>query len=235
MHLFSVATSADEKRRGATVAVLPIGAFEQHGSFLPLTTDTIVACLIAQRVATDHDLLLLPPVTISCSHEHEAFAGTVSISASTLATVIDDIRASLKRSGIERLVLVNAHGGNYVLSNIVQQSNVGGPCMTLFPGRGDWEAARQNAGLVTNNHDDMHAGELEASLLLVVVPDLVGQEFQQADFDASDRRHLLMLGVDGYSPSGVIGRPSLATAEKGRAILDGLAVSFESHLKHLDR
>ena len=131
--LMTTATSRDEQDRAARVAVLPVGSFEQHGAFLPLITDTVVACLIARRVSADYGLLLLPPVTLSCSHEHSGFAGTVSVSASTLAAVVADVAESLRASGIDRLAVVNGHGGNYVLSNVVQQANVAGPRMTLFP------------------------------------------------------------------------------------------------------
>jgi creatinine amidohydrolase len=62
-HFITTATAADAAAVNASVAVLPVGSFEQHSDFLPLATDTIVACLIAQRIATDHQLLLLPPVT----------------------------------------------------------------------------------------------------------------------------------------------------------------------------
>ncbi|MFJ9771997.1 creatininase family protein [Kitasatospora sp. NPDC101157] len=58
----------NERRHGAKIAVLPIGSFEQHGDHLPLTTDTVVASLIAQRIATDYDLFLLPPITLPRSH-----------------------------------------------------------------------------------------------------------------------------------------------------------------------
>jgi creatinine amidohydrolase len=78
--LITTATSRSERDRGAHVAVLPVGSFEQHGDFLPLITDTIVASVIARRLSTDYGLLL-PPVTLSCSHEHSSFAGTVSINA----------------------------------------------------------------------------------------------------------------------------------------------------------
>src|SRR5918998_2887151 len=101
--LITAATSADEAERGATVALLPVGSFEQHGDHLPLTTDTIIACVIANQLATAYNLLLLPPVTMSCSHEHEGFEGTVSISSRTLITIIDDIQVSLARSGIKHL------------------------------------------------------------------------------------------------------------------------------------
>src|SRR5213076_1611453 len=147
MTLLPTATSEDEKRRAAPVAVLPVGSFEQHGPSLPLTTDTIVACAIAERIAAAYDLFLLPPITISCSQEHNGWPGTVSISHTTLTAVITDVMASLRRTGPARLALVNGHGGNYVLSNIVQEANVDGPTMTLFPTRDDWAVARGAAGL----------------------------------------------------------------------------------------
>jgi creatinine amidohydrolase len=167
---------------------LPVGSFERHGDFLPLITDTIVAGVIAGRLSADYGLLLLPPVTLSCSHEHSGFAGTVSISAETLIAVVTDVAESLYRSGIERLAIVNGHGGNHVLANIVQQANVAGPRMTLFPGRTEWEAARAAAGLQAAASEDMHAGELEASLLLHTYPELVGENFRQGDWQASPGR-----------------------------------------------
>jgi creatinine amidohydrolase len=179
-------------------------------------------------------LFLLPPVTISCSHEHEGFAGTVSISAATLIAVIDDIRASLTRAGIDKLVLVNGHGGNYVLSNITRQANVTGRHVTLFPGKDDWNTARDHAGMITGGHGDMHGGELETSILLHARPDLVRDTWRDADHDASDRPHLLVTGMSGYTTTGIIGRPSLATPAKGKTALDSLVETFADHLKVLN-
>ncbi len=148
------------------VAVLPVGSFEQHGKYLPLITATAIACVIAQEIADAYPVHLLPPITVSCSHEHAAFPGTVSISARTLIAMIDDIRASLARSGIHKLVIVNGHGGNYVLSNVVQEANVDGPAVSLFPLGPDWDRAREYGGLQSDRHADMHAGEIETSILL---------------------------------------------------------------------
>ena len=105
----TTATSRDERERAARVAVLPVGSFEQHGEHLPLITDALVAQLIASTIAEAYTLFLLPPLTISCSHEHAGFPGTVSLSARTLHAVIEDIRGSLRQSGIAKLVLVNGH------------------------------------------------------------------------------------------------------------------------------
>lgn len=231
--LLPQATSTDVAALGADIAVLPVGSFEQHGPYLPLITDTVVACLIAERVARDYDLILLPPLTISCSHEHAAFPGTVSIRAQTLMTIVDDITASLQASGVKSLVLVNGHGGNYALRNSVQQATVSGPTMALFPGGGDWDRARHDADCKTSQHEDMHAGELEASLLLHGAPHLIRQGFAESDHEADDRSDLLVLGMGAYTSSGVIGRPSLGTADKGALILDSLSASFARLLEVL--
>ncbi len=233
MDLITSATAPDEATRAARVAVLPVGSFEQHGAHLPLVTDTVVACAIAQALASTYDLFLLPPVTISCSHEHAGWRGTVSIRSTTLAAIIADVVESLDQAGVGKLVLVNGHGGNYVLSNAVQESNVRDRRLTLFPGRHDWDAARAAAGLTSNGHDDMHAGELETSLLLHLRPELVRSGYEHADH-FTERPHLLMLGMDGYTTSGVVGQPSLSTPAKGRAILDSLTTSFADTLALLD-
>ncbi|MFJ9407234.1 creatininase family protein [Streptomyces sp. NPDC101393] len=226
-------TTQDVRARQAPLAVLPIGSLEQHGAHLPLTTDTVIACTIAAEIAARRPVQLLPPLTISCSHEHAAWPGTVSISARTLHAVVTDIAASLRRSGVSTLILVNGHGGNYVLRNVVQESAGSGTRMALFPGSADWDAARARAGVRTTLHSDMHAGEIETSLLLHAHPELVGPGHESADHLADDRRHLLTLGMAPYTESGVIGRPSLATAAKGRELLAGLAEAFDAYAELL--
>jgi creatinine amidohydrolase len=229
-HILPTATSPDVASRASRVAVLPVGSYEQHCDYLPLATDTMIACLIAREVAETHRLLPLPPITISCSHEHAGWPGTVSISAATLHAVITDIALSLAASGTDRLLLVSAHGGNYVLSNIVQEASVTGPRMALFPAAPDWAAARRAAGMQTDSHTDMHAGELETSILLHALPDIVRPSYADHDHEAGSRPHLLSLGMRAYTASGVIGRPSLATAAKGKAALDHLTAAAAAHL-----
>lgn len=222
-------TTEDVRARRPTMAVLPIGSFEQHGAHLPLTTDTVIACTIARELAAAHPVQLLPPLTVSCSHEHAAWPGTVSISARTLFAVVTDIAESLRRSGIGTLILVNGHGGNYVLRNVVQESAGSGVRMALFPGSADWDAARTRAGAHTSAHSDMHAGEVETSILLHAHPELVREGYESADCTADDRKHLLTLGMSAYTASGVIGRPSLASADKGRELLAGLVTAFGAY------
>nr|WP_206441104.1 creatininase family protein [Streptomyces boncukensis] len=231
--MLPTSTSTDIEERQPRVAVLPIGSFEQHGRYLPLITDTVIACVIAREIADAYAVHLLPPITVSCSHEHGSWPGTVSISSRTLSAVIEDIRESLTRSGIEKLVIVNGHGGNYVLSNVVQEANVDGPHMSLFPLSSDWEQARQRGGLVSDRHGDMHAGEIETSVLLHAAPELVRSGYESADHDGGARRFLLTLGMGAYTESGVIGYPSHATAAKGKTVLTSLTQGFAVHLEAL--
>lgn len=223
-HVLPSTASTDSAVTEPPVAVLPVGAFEQHGPHLPLATDTLIAIAISNAIAEVTSVRQLPPITIGCSHEHAAFPGTLSISAATLAAIVADVAASLRGQGIEHLIVVNGHGGNYVLSNVVQQANADRPgSMALYPNRVDWDRAREVSGMETNAHADMHAGEIESSILLAAWPDYLRDGWQQAwsddDHLADDRRHLLTHGMAAYTESGIIGRPSLATKAKGHEAL----------------
>jgi creatinine amidohydrolase len=215
------------------IAVLPIGAFEQHGPCLPLATDTLIACAVASSISEHHNVFRLPPITFSCSHEHSAYPGTLSISATTLAAVVGEIAAGLVQQGVTGLIIVNAHGGNAVLTNVVQQANQRGSRIKigLYPSREDWSEARTAAGITSSNHDDMHAGELETSILLAAYPDYLRDGWASADHTANDRRYLTTLGIDAYTPTGVIGYPSRATEAKGKTALHHLGRNAHALIK----
>ena len=88
MDFVMMATSHDEHARKAEAALLPLGSFEQHGAHLPLATDSLIASILAQAISEAYSMFVLPPITISCSHEHASFPGTISITASTLTRLI---------------------------------------------------------------------------------------------------------------------------------------------------
>ena len=222
-------TAADVGR--PALAVLPVGAFEQHGGHLPLATDSLVAGALAAGLAEEVGGFLLPVLPVSCSQEHAGFPGAVWLAAGTLAAVVGDIRASLAHSGIGRLAIVNAHGGNLVLAHLVREANLGGVCVWLGPGRHIQEAAFAAAGIETSVHDDMHAGEYETSVLLHCRPGLVRME--AAGDELAERPLLAVRGLAAYSRSGTVGRPTRATAEKGGAVLAAMVQAMAAELREL--
>lgn len=82
-------------------------------------------------------------------------------------------------------MIVNGHGGNYVLSNVVQESNVGKRTMVLFPRSEDWIGARRAAGVITSNHEDMHGGEAGTSILLATSAEVVRPSYRNADLPSA--------------------------------------------------
>ncbi|MEU8547802.1 creatininase family protein [Streptomyces roseoverticillatus] len=90
--LLPTATITNVQDQAPRVAVLPVGSFEQQDAYLPLITDTAIAAIITREVDARYPVLVLPPITVSCSHEHGTWPGSVSISVRTLNAVVDDIR-----------------------------------------------------------------------------------------------------------------------------------------------
>ena len=220
-------TAADVGR--PALAVLPVGAFEQHGSHLPLATDSLIAGALAAGLAEKTGALLLPVLPVSCSQEHAGFPGTVWLAAGTLAAVVEDMRASLAHAGIERLAIVNAHGGNLVLAHLAREANLDGPRVWLGPGRHIQEAAFAAAGIETSVHDDMHAGEYETSVLLHCWPRLV--RMADAADELAERPLLAVRGLAAYSRSGTVGRPTRATAAKGEAALAAMVEAMAAEVR----
>lgn len=220
-NLWNLQTSPDIAAANPSFAVLPIGSYEQHGSHLPITTDTLIASLIAKGLCNLHGGLLISPITLSCSHEHHAFTASLSISSETLSRVVKETVQSIVRSGIPLTVLINGHGGNYVLSNVTQELNEFSPSVLLGPTRRHWEEAAHCAGIEHSLSDDMHGGEIETSILLHSIPESVRLNKLQ-DHAASDHHLLTTFGMREYTSNGVIGFPTKASASKGKKLLEKL-------------
>ncbi|MDD9987884.1 MAG: creatininase family protein, partial [Spirochaetaceae bacterium] len=132
---------------GTELAILPVGATEQHGSYLPLATDSLEAEAVARGVAERLDAFLLPVLPFSNSEAHAGFRGSVSLSPSTLLTVVKELALDLIGQGFRYVVLLNMHGGNLVLGA------AGGGVKTPpppRPARGGGAAPRAAGGGVDN-------------------------------------------------------------------------------------
>ena len=97
---------------GGLIAVIGVGAVEQHGAHLALATDTIMAGGVARRIAEEINGFLLPPIPYGDTWTAEGYPGTVSIKPETLRAILTDIGEGLSRMGVKALVIINGHFGN---------------------------------------------------------------------------------------------------------------------------
>lgn len=210
------------------IAILAVGAQEQHGPHCPLATDTIMAAGLARRLAERLDALLLPPIPYGEAWNNARFPGTITISFATLKALIDDIILSLQRSGVHALVVVNGHYGNRAPMEIAFQktlSRSGGkpyPLLMLnYPGM------ERLAGQICESKPAAfsfyHADEFETSIVLALQPEAVQMEKALAEYPAFPPTFgAEPIYLDSFNKSGVFGDPRRASAVKGELLLEGL-------------
>ena len=245
-------SSAFENLPADTVAVLPLGAIEQHGPHLPVSVDRDLADAVVQRslevLEPQKPVLFLPTLAVTKSGEHDAFPGTLSLGTDTLLAVLRDIGASVARAGVQRLVLLNAHGGNTAVLEIIarelRQTHEMIVATCSWFGFADYEGLIEEAALSI----DLHGGDIETSAMLAAHPEKVDMSLAE-DFVPAMRnweQHFQHIGLTGQAarpawlaqdlhPKGVCGNAAAATVEKGEAMLTSAAQNFATFLDEFAR
>ena len=238
-----------ESRR--TIAVLPLGATEQHGPHLPFATDSIIAAGVARRAADllggTLDVTFLPVEEVGYSIEHIDTPGTRTLAFDEAVRRWTGIGEECFSRGIRRFVMLNAHGGNSPLMTIVAtELRVRLPMLAVAT---SWTRFGYPEQLVTAREKALgiHGGFIETSVMLALRPDLVdmakAEDFPsaQARFE-EDFTHLRAYGPHAFgwkmrdlSPEGVVGDAASATAQAGEAILDHAAAGFVALLHDVAR
>ena len=235
-----------------TVAVLPLGATEQHGPHLPLSVDTVlvdgvVNAALGHLAATD-PVLVLPTQTVGLSTEHTAFAGTLHLSPQTLIQLWCDIGASVARAGVKKLLMFNAHGGNVGLMDVVARELRAQHGLIVYSS--SWYNLPIDAGVMGQFSADehrfgIHAGDIETSMMLALSPNRVNMTEAQNFASTSQERakHYAVLGngksaklgwhMQDYNQQGAAGNASAATAAKGEALVDSAGEHLALLLKEL--
>jgi creatinine amidohydrolase len=211
-------------RRGA-VAVLAVGALEQHGAHLPLSTDTILSLGVARGICEALDGLLMPAIAYGDAWSSEGFAGTISLSPDTLRAVLVDLGRGVKRSGARALIIVNGHFGNrepIALAARVLKEEISFPVLYL-----DYPGMERLAERICESKPAAptfyHADEVETSMTLALAPDLVQMQKARPEYpDFPELLGMTPLQLNCFNNTGVFGDPRPATAEKGRALIDGI-------------
>ncbi len=241
-----------------TIAVLPLAATEQHGPHLPLNVDTalvngVVAAALA-HLAANLSVLFLPTQAVGLSPEHARFPGTLTLKNETILRLWTDIAESVAASGVRKLVLFNAHGGNVSVMDLVARDlrdrlhmlvySVSWFNLPLLDAQGGdvqalFSAEEQRFGI--------HAGDIETSMMLALAPEQVdlsrAQHFASAaqarasrfDILGNGRSAKLAWQTQDYNPLGAVGNAAAATPAKGQAVVAAAGLALARLLAEIDQ
>jgi creatinine amidohydrolase len=246
--------AARRLRDDATVLV-PVGAVEQHGPHLPMSTDFVIADEVARGVIAalgdELNLWCLPTLPISKSNEHAWSAGTVWLSVDTMLKVCDDIGRCLADAGVRRVAFLNAHGGNSTLLNVVgRELRLAHGLLTFvlhpFPPPAYTTAATDDPMVPVSPDTEMgmgiHAGRDETALMLHLRPELVDLDRATRNVPEwlTDNEFVRFGGPvqfgwlsDDFGPDGHIGDPTGATAEEGRVLFTAAVDALCAQLREV--
>jgi creatinine amidohydrolase len=235
-----------------TVAVLPLGATEQHGPHLPLSVDTVLVEGVLKAALThlneSDPVLVLPTQTVGLSTEHTAFPGTLHLSPQTLIQVWCDIGASVARAGVKKLLMFNAHGGNVGLMDVVARELRAQHGLIVYSS--SWYNLPLDASVMAQFSADehrfgVHAGDIETSMMLALSPQRVNMTEAQNFASTSQERakHYALLGngksaklgwhMQDYNAHGAAGNAAAATAAKGEALVQSAGEQLALLLQEL--
>lgn len=234
-----------------TVAVLPVGAVEQHGPHLPLSVDsTLVDGMVAAalpHLPAEVPVLVLPTQQIGLSLEHASYAGTLGLSPATLLALWTEIGACVARAGVRKLLIFNAHGGNVSSMDIVARQ-LRMQCGLLVYHSSWFNLPLQGADAAFSAHEHrfgVHGGEMETSMLLHLAPALVRMQHARNFASTSEERarHYPILGngksaklgwaMQDYNPCGAAGNAAAADASRGQALVEAVGVSLAALLAEM--
>lgn len=241
-----------------TIAVLPLAATEQHGPHLPLSVDTVlvngVVTAALPHLGVDLKALFLPTQTVGLSPEHARFPGTLTLKNETILRLWTDIAESVAASGIQKLVLFNAHGGNVSVMDLVARDlrarldmlvySVSWFNLPLQDAQGGDVQARFSA---EEHRFGIHAGDIETSMMLAL--DSVHVDMNQAqNFASAAQARAAQFDILGngysaklawqtqdYNPLGAVGNAAAATAAKGHAVVQAAGLALARLLAQIDQ
>jgi creatinine amidohydrolase len=215
---------------GEPLCVLPIGATEQHGPHLPVSTDSEIATAVCRAASARTGVPLLPTLWVSSSQAHTtAWPGTLALPPRLVVDVVVELARWVRASGFTKLLVVNAHAGNVgPLRVAVDEIRHAGD---IRVGVVHWfDLTQEIAAEVTADADDWHAHAAETALMLHLRPELVDLA-EVRDDDDRTRGLVLSYTVAETSRTGVTGAPSRATAKQGAALFEAVVSGLADRIE----
>ncbi|HZA07472.1 MAG TPA: creatininase family protein [Nitrososphaeraceae archaeon] len=214
-------------------AIVPVGSLEQHGSHLPVSTDSLIAEYIATVLVKKIPSLVVPVIPYGVSYEHKPMFN-LSLRNSTLSSVLYDICISLVENGMKNIILLNCHHGNVGVLQYITQNLYG--------------KVPSDTGIYTINYWHLirgefdHAGEVETSLLLAIAPDLVSMDKAEPNSKRLSKSKVAYSSLTNNPGSfinitgnGVWGDPRYATARKGWKLINEIVKNLSLTIIELER
>lgn len=199
--------------------ILPIGSVEQHGSHLPVGTDYLIAQALGEAVAEKLDAFLLPTLPFSTCYEHRGRRGSsICTRPSTFYQYLQELVLNLHDQGFRRVIILLGHGGTFIAGPAVRELNAmydDLQVVLVFPITNDKMRA-----ITESKERNIHAGEGETSCMLYLCEKAVNKELMLRNDEIPDvpQEYLNYASLLKLSKTGVWGKPSLATKEKGEEI-----------------
>ncbi|MDJ0732857.1 MAG: creatininase family protein [Nostocaceae cyanobacterium] len=230
------------------VIIQPVGAIEQHGPHLPLIVDAAIGVGVLgkalEKLNTNIPAYSLPTLYYGKSNEHWHFPGTITLSAQTLLATLMEMAESLYRAGFRKLVLMNSHGGQpQVMEIVARDLHIKYSDFLVFP-LFTWKVPHITEELLNTQEKQLgiHAGDAETSIMLALLPEQVKMDKAIAEYPPEPPAGSL-LSIEGklsfgwatqdLSKSGVVGDPTTASKEKGDRILESVSDGWVQVIKDI--
>lgn len=226
-------TNEIERDMDSRVAIFPLGSTEQHGAHLPVCTDSLIAGKFAEKIGKDLGAYVLPVMPVGTCREHMGKKGSIWIESKTMYDLITDIVLCLRYQGFTRIVLLIAHGGLFITGPVIRELNAKYDDIKVIKADVTAYVDQLYSEGIIGSADNLHACEVETSLLMYLCPELVRRE-NIADFVPDvPRDYLNYRSMPSYTKSGVWGRPSLASAKKGERIFEYVSEKCTVYIKEV--
>ncbi len=215
--------------------VIPVGSTEEHGSHLPLSTDTMQAYEVAKSASRLVPVFVAPPIHYGCCRSTSKHPGTISISTDTLKALLKDIITSLREQGLRQFVVLTGHAGSTHKMALI---DAGEELIRKFHDISiavltEYDLAYEEGKGLIETPGDSHAGEIETSRIMHLFPELV-KGCGQREFP-SFPRGMLVRNKREYWKDGVWGDPTRASREKGERIHDLVVKNLIEYVQFIEK